>query len=104
MGILGPRGYYRYIADNGQTFVVFMRAINAVAGGATTTGRFSFPGLPRTVKPRFVVIQSVSSGEKRRIIITATANPRWNIGLWIYTIDGQTWTVVEFKSESRTHA
>lgn len=103
MGVLGPRGYYRYIADNGQSFVVFMRAVNAVASGATPTGRFTFPGLPRTVKPRFVVIQN-DAGEKRRLVITSTSNPRWNIGLWIYQIDGKPWQVYEFKSESRTHA
>lgn len=103
MGVLGPRRYYEYIADNGQPFVAFLRRTNGIAGGAREVGRFTFPGLPRTIRPRAAIVQN-DLGERRVVVITTLANPRWNIGLWVYDIDGKLWRVVEFRSERRTHA
>lgn len=83
----GPRGWYGYVDDLGDTYAIFTDVDLATAAGLAAAV-LGTPETPRRLEPRYVVCKSIAgSPTQRRLICNPTNTVYQNGG--VVTIDGE---------------
>lgn len=101
MGLNGPKGAYKYVSDDGNTYRI--RTSVALASAASLTASDGTePMYPKGCKPRHAWLQGTNSGVKvrKKLVFNTASAPA--IGS-TKTLDGVTFTVFGYIGEKITN-
>lgn len=99
MSLFGPFGYYQYRSDTNVFYRVRLRAVNASLGGFSTAAP-TLARQPIGLKLRYVIGVS-TAGNKREVHCATTSVGLWTGSVTSFSVDGETFKVVERKGERR---
>ena len=84
---LGPRGWYRYVADDAEVYAIYTDVDLATAAGLELAV-IGTPETPRRLEPRYIVLKADSGAAAGKRLICNTDNNVF-IGGGGVTIDGE---------------